>query len=382
MKKLSLKKLVLFCLVTCLMVGMLGGEAFAAGKPARVTAINVEPGRGLAIVSWNKAANATAYQVYMKKPGSSSFSLLKKTKFTSITVKKLRNGKKYSFKVRAMNGSGKSKFSAAKTVKISEQALAVTGLKYIVSASGSTLGIEWSPSKGADSYEVMYKGEGETEFTSLKTVRKTKYAFHDPIDYNKTYTFIVYALKGTSRGKASKEMTVNPNVYLKEHRQEMLAQKVRTIAYLPNKKCKYTKKNYTDEVKEAFVNYKGLSSKTKYLIWASLYTQQVTIYTGSKGHWKMLKTCDCASGSWNDRTPRGTHKLTFRESKWQHSGWKTMYVTHFYKKASFHARPKYNNGKIKDPRIGKPISNACIRVPDDIAKFIHKMPLGTTVKVY
>jgi hypothetical protein len=201
-------------------------------------------------------------------------------------------------------------------------------------------------------------------------------------DPKKTYDVIVYAKNGSRVSKPSPKVTVCPEKYLKEHRNELLAKKVRTIRYLKNKKCEYVTANYSDETKEAYVNYKGYDSKTDYLIWASLYTQQTTIYKGSKGHWKMIRTFDIASGSWDARTPRGLHKLFKHEKAWPHKGWKTMCVTHFYKKASFHMRPKYNNGKVKDPRIGKPISAACIRCYDADAKFIYNLPLGTTVRVY
>jgi hypothetical protein len=222
---------------------------------------------------------------------------------------------------------------------------------------------------------------GKGAYADMGESKQTYMSFRH-YDPKKTYDVIVYAKNGSRTSKPSPKMTFCPEKYLKEHRNELLASKVRSIRYLKNHKCEYVKANYSDETKEAYVNYKGYSSKTDYMIWASLYTQQVTIYKGSKGHWKMIRTFDCASGSWDARTPRGLHKLFKHEKAWKHKGWKTMCVTHFYKKASFHMRPKYNNGKVKDKRMRQPISAACIRCYDADAKFIWNLPLGTTVRVY
>lgn len=357
-----------------------------AAKPSKVTGLTLTGGSSEISLDWAVTKNATGYDIYMQKPGASKFSVVKKNvKRTSYTVKGLKKKKVYKFKVKAVakaNGTTlEGPFSATKSCKVVAATDRVSRFAFITDRSGTVLGLKWAKVKGATDYEVELRESGQGAFVSQGLTKLDYFSFRH-LDANKTYDVRVYAVSGSRKSKPSKTFTVNPAQYLAEHRDEMLARKVRTIRYLKNKKCDYTTANYSDETKVAYVNYMGLSSKTKYLIWASLYTQQTTIYEGSKGNWKMIRTFDVASGSWNDRTPRGTHKLFKHETKWQHNGWRTMYVTHFYKKASFHMRPKYNNGKVKDPRIGKPISAACIRCYDADAKFIYNLPLGTTAKIY
>jgi hypothetical protein len=359
-----------------------------AAKPAKVTGLTLTSGSSDVTLDWDSAKNATGYDVYMKKPGASKFKVVKKNvKGTSYRVKGLKKKKTYKFKVRAVAKAGSTRvqgpFSKAKSCKVVAGQSKLNRFVYITDRTGKKLALKWAKVKGAKEYEVELREKGQGAFESQGTTKLDYFTFPARLlEAKKTYEVRVYAINGSRRSKPSKVITVNPAQYLAKHRDELLAKKVRTIRYLKNKKCDYTKLNYSDETKEAYVNHKGLSSKTKYLIWASLYTQQATIYEGRKGHWKMIRTFDVASGSWDSRTPRGTHKLFKHESKWQHKGWRTMYVTHFYKKASFHMRPKYNNGKIKDSRLGKPISAACIRCPDADAKFIYKLPLGTTAKIY
>jgi len=182
--------------------------------------------------------------------------------------------------------------------------------------------------------------------------------------------------------KHSKAISINPAKYLKKNRQRILAKKVKGISYR-NGKCIYTTKNYTKEIKEAYVNYENFKSKTKYMILTTLYTQETSIFQKVKGKWKMIRTFKIASGKYESRTPRGRHEIFKKESAWVHPTTKTMYVSHFYKKASYHARPKWrkrNGYPVKT--LGKPISKACVRCPDKDAYFIYKsIPLRTFVRI-
>jgi hypothetical protein len=325
----------------------------------------------------------------MKKPGSAAFKKVGKTRDTSYIVEKLKKGKKYSFKVKAvatLNGvTLEAPPSATKSCKLKTTPGQVKNMKLFVSDSkGADLAMSWDAAKGAKSYVVYIKQKGESYWTNYGTTANIKCSLKR-LDYSKKHFIKIYSRSGGNvLGPASKILTVNPNSFLKKNKDRLLASKVRGIRYISKSKADYSKNyDYSNEIKEAYVNYKGLSSRTKYLIWVSLYTQQATIYTGKKGNWKILYTFDIASGSPADRTPRGTHKISYKEPKWQHHGWRSAYVTHFYKKASFHMRPKYNNGKLKDKRLGMPISNACVRCPDNMAIFIYKnIPRGTTVKIY
>lgn len=361
-------------------------ELAYAAKPSKVTGLSLKAGGGQITATWNVAKNATGYAVYMKKPGSSSYKLVKKVAGTTYTAKGLKKKKVYSFKIRAFAKAGKTTmqaaYSTAKSCKVLAAPDSPKQFQFITDRAGTVLGLQWAAVPGAKSYVVSIREKDQGSYVDQGETALLYFSFRYS-DPKKTYQVKVYAKSGSRMSPASKVVTVCPEKYLKEHRTELLAKKVRGIRYLKNGKCEYVKNaSYSDETREAYVNYKGLSSKTDYLIWVSLYTQNAAIFKGSKGKWKVIRSFPIASGSWHDRTPRGTHKLTYREKKWQHSGWRTSCVTHFYKKASFHMRPKYNNGKVKDPRMGMPISAACVRCFDPDAKFIHKLPLGTTVKVY
>lgn len=69
-----------------------------------------------AIVTWKKAKNAKKYEVAYRKAGAKKWTVKKTTK-TKITLK-LNAKKKYQVKVLSVNGTAKSKYSKAKTIKV------------------------------------------------------------------------------------------------------------------------------------------------------------------------------------------------------------------------------------------------------------------------
>lgn len=80
---------------------------------------------GKVILSWKKDKSAKGYKVYMseKKKGKyKAVATIKKNKTVKATIKKVKKGRKYYFKVAAFNKNGKKKVigksSAVKTVKV------------------------------------------------------------------------------------------------------------------------------------------------------------------------------------------------------------------------------------------------------------------------
>ena len=70
-----------------------------ATKPATLK-VKVTAGSKKATLSWNEVRGATGYQVYMKAPGE-SYKKIKVTTDSKYTVKSLKKGKTYKFRVRA-----------------------------------------------------------------------------------------------------------------------------------------------------------------------------------------------------------------------------------------------------------------------------------------
>lgn len=162
--------------------------------------------------------------------------------------------------------------------------------------------------------------------------------------------------------------------------------------WLPRWSCTFPNKDfvnwdseldYSQATKEGFVDQKGYSSKTDWLIWVNRYTQKVIIFQGHKGAWKLKKTFLCSSGANFCPTRAGTYELEGHIHPWYFEKYYVEHVTGFWGDHAFHTALKSYSGGYYDGRLGMPLSHGCIRMTDEGATFIEKeLPLGTAVIVW
>ena len=359
-------------------------------KPAKVKGVKAVPNANAAKLSWNAVSNASYYTVYKSTKSSSGYKVAKsKCTSTSLKIKGLTGGKKYYFKVVAVSQAGGKTVIGTQSNAVLAKIPVVAGQVRNVQLSFDSkknLARTWSRTAKATSYHILYKKAADSKYKILIKTKKSNYSLAK-LKADTKYNIKVQAVtrignKVYLSSKTSKVITVTPRQYRDKNYNKLLASQVRSIGYVGNK-CIYTTKKYSTEVKTAFVNYKGYSSKTKYLIWISHYTQQVSIFEGSKGKWKMIRTFICATGTAKNHSPRGVFKITYKEKGWFYTSTKELYVTHYKGRNSFHTRPLWNNGSVQNPTIGKPASHGCVRCYNQDAKYIYdKMPIGTTVVSY
>jgi len=144
--------------------------------------------------------------------------------------------------------------------------------------------------------------------------------------------------------------------------------------------------NLSNYEKEVFVNYKGYSSATKYLIWVNIGTQYTSVFLGSKGNWKLVRSGLVSTGA-NDCTPRGVFKTTYKQSNWTTDTYTVKPIVRFYGGGyAFHSRlyqPGTMTLKSGNNGVGYPLSHGCVRMQaDDIQWLYDYVPNGTTVVVY
>ena len=144
--------------------------------------------------------------------------------------------------------------------------------------------------------------------------------------------------------------------------------------------------DYTQGEKIVFVNAKGYSSKTQYLIWVSRSAQMVNVFEGSQWNWKLIHEFQCATGKSSSPTPIGVTEVTYKQTGWYTSSYTCRPVVRFYPGTgyAFHSRLYYpGTNKLKDPSIGFPVSAGCVRMLDEgIYWLYNNIPSGTTVVIY
>ncbi len=138
---------------------------------------------------------------------------------------------------------------------------------------------------------------------------------------------------------------------------------------------------------EKYVNDKGLSSSTKYLVWTNIEEQYTYIFQGSKGNWKLIKAFLCSTGKNSTPTPPGTYQLTRKVPSFgQDKGYCCKYAfgfigtSYLYHSIIYDKTGSYlleNKGV-----LGRKASDGCIRFSTEHAKwFYDTMISGTTVYI-
>ncbi len=307
-------------------------------KPAKVDELTAIDGDKSAILTWTKAARAESYVIYRYNDSSKKWEVVKKdvTKLT-YTDKKLKQGKKYKYRVAAENSGGVGAQSSTVTVSVKKTPDTVRSI----------------------GYKAVVKSRAPL-FTSKKGTKRVKYL--------KAGTRVTTVDYGNRRYKI--KLSDGKYYWLSKDR-------LRFTASI------WTTKDYSTKTKQDFVNKKGYKSKTKYLIWVSQYTQRVVIYKGSKGKWKVVRSGQCATGTHKNMTPKRTMYLTYRKKG---RYYRTQYespIVYFTGGNAFHSRIKLYSGGYADATIGRPKSHGCVRLLQPEIDYIYKYcPRGTTVVSY
>lgn len=237
-------------------------------KPAKPTGLTLSLySDGAATLKWNSAQNATGYYLYKYDTATKTYEKYKSTKEKTIKISGLKDGTEYKFKLtsyRKVNGKiVESAFSNVLTVEgkeFSKDVKAVHGRRFKATLKTATT------------------------VTITKTKEKVKLK------------------KGQSITTTSKTAG-NATAYLSDGRSFKISGKKLNYGNLS-----LSKSNYSEKVKEAFVNSRGYSSPTKYLIWISQYTANVTIFKGEKYNWEVVRSMKCVVGR-QGKTPQGVFRL-------------------------------------------------------------------------
>ncbi|MBE6984735.1 MAG: hypothetical protein E7434_03820 [Ruminococcaceae bacterium] len=140
--------------------------------------------------------------------------------------------------------------------------------------------------------------------------------------------------------------------------------------------------DYSEPIKEGFVNLNGYESKTDYLIWISKYTQKVMVYEGEKGNWNLIRTFHCATGANETPTPAGVFEIFKHTDQWDFPDHCVRQVSVFNGGHAFHTVLLNFDGTFYNRRVGEPISHGCVRLMPDDANYIFNLPMNTCVVVY
>ena len=127
----------------------------------------------------------------------------------------------------------------------------------------------------------------------------------------------------------------------------------------------------------------GAESDTSYFIAVDLTNNRTVVFEGEKGAWTPIQNWVVSTGAPTSPTVLGDYTIDSRGYSFG-SGYTCYYWTQFYGDYLFHSI-LYDEGTfdVQDGRLGYSISQGCVRMDIDDAKWIHdNIPSGTHVKTY
>ena len=132
-----------------------------------------------------------------------------------------------------------------------------------------------------------------------------------------------------------------------------------------------------------YVNSNNFSSETNYFIWVELKTFKVNIFKGSINKWTLVNSYLCTIGKKSTPTPKGTYTIGIKGLYFGvNKGYKCWYYTQFKGNYLFHSIIYNLDGSIRDGRLGMALSDGCIRLTKENAKWIwDNIPKGTKVVI-
>ena len=151
--------------------------------------------------------------------------------------------------------------------------------------------------------------------------------------------------------------------------------------YTPQKPIDYT---YINSDINKFVNENEIVSYSDYLLVTSLKNRMTYIFKGTTNNYELVDSFQSTIGASSTPTVTGVFRVGMRGLSFgQEKGYSAKYYTQFSGNYLYHSVIYNKEGtKVIDPRLGGALSNGCIRIPTEKAKWIYdNIPEYTTVIV-
>ena len=295
-------------------------------------------------VSWGKIQNALGYRAYLYNPkASKKYQVYEDTTRRYSVISGLKSGVKYQIVVKAilpkLNGAGKRLGPVSNVLKAQVSKVVLPGVH----------GRYWSAT-------VKYNVYAKVNATGKKILLKKGTKLVCSSRTNGSVT-----AKITTKAEATNAVVVT-----------VPGKALNFGALAVTSSSKYV---YTKEQKESYINSTSLSSSTGYLIWVSQFTCQATVFQGSQGHWRQVRSMNCIVGQYGN-TPQGKFRIRKRgiDPDLGIASWFTWSDTLNWGNAFHHFVDKRSRGAH---------SHGCVRLSTSDNNYVYyNIPMGTTVWSY
>ena len=172
-------------------------------KPKKVTGLKAKKQTTTSItLNWSKASGATGYEIYKYNSSKKKWEKVGSTTKTSYTVKKLKAGTKYKFKVKAYKTVNKKKYYGSYSSELQTATKTSTPKITSLTTGSKKANLKWKKVSGATGYEIYMATSKNGKYSKVKTITKSSTVKYSKakLKKNKKYYFKVRTYK-TVNGK-------------------------------------------------------------------------------------------------------------------------------------------------------------------------------------
>lgn len=154
--------------------------------------VTADGGRNQVTLSWNKVAGATKYRVYSYDESAKKYTKITDTTKTNYTISNLKDGTKYTYLVRAYDGSSWSNYTSSNNIS----ALTFCAAPNVNAKSGNkSITLSWKSVKGALRYRIYSFNKETGTYTKIADTTDLKYTISN-LSNGTEYTYLVKAHNG------------------------------------------------------------------------------------------------------------------------------------------------------------------------------------------
>lgn len=155
-------------------------------------------------ISWGKVTGATKYEIY-RKTKSSGWKSIGSTKSTSYIDSSAKDGTKYYYAIRAVDGSFKSYYSESHFNDVCKT-VTYNAVLQLENTTGTDIKVSWNKVSSAKKYYVYRKAGSAKSWKKIKTTTSTSYT-DTSVKNGTTYKYMVKAVDSKSKTISSSDST-------------------------------------------------------------------------------------------------------------------------------------------------------------------------------
>jgi fibronectin type 3 domain-containing protein len=175
--------------------------------PANVVATG---GNGQVGLSWSASSGATSYNVKRSTTSGGPYTTIASPTTTGYTNTGLTNGTTYYYVVSAVNTAGESA-NSSQVSATPELAVPPPPTNVTATAGNKQVGLSWSASTGATSYNVKRATKSGGPYTTIGSPTTTNYT-NTGLTNGTTYYYVVSAVNSAGQSANSSQVSATPQV--------------------------------------------------------------------------------------------------------------------------------------------------------------------------